>query len=57
MMSSNRGSQIFFFLCGGGDSGPNLGPMSLNQAQNEVFLNLDHKFSLKLNTMIACENV
>ena len=55
MMSSDRGSQIFFW--GGGNSGPNLGPMSLNQAQNEVFLNLDHKFSLKLNTMIACENV
>ena len=47
----------FFFFGGGGNSGPNLGPMNLNQAQNEVFLNLDHKFSLKLNTMIACENV
>ena len=34
--------------------------MGLNQAQNEVFricLNLNHMFSLKLYTMIVCDNV
>ena len=40
---------------------PYLGPMILNQAQNEVFhhilLSLEPKFSLKLNMMIACNNI
>ena len=35
--------------------------MILNQAQNEVFhdilLSLEPKFSLKLNMMIACNNI
>ena len=34
--------------------GPNLGPMDLNQAQNDVIrLSLDHIFSLKLYAMIV----
>ena len=38
--------------------GPNLGPMDLNQAQNDVIcLSLDHMFSLKLYKMIVCDNV
>ena len=35
-------------------------PTSLNQASNDfflIFLSLDHRFYLKLNTMIACNNV
>ena len=39
--------------------GPNLGPMGLNQAQNEVaiLLSLDHTFSLKVHTVIACASM
>ena len=37
---------------------PEFGPTGLNQAQNQVFrifLELDHKFSLKLNMTITCD--
>ena len=46
----------FFCVCV-----PNLGPTGLNQAQNDVFFTIfrssGHYFSLKLHTMIACDNI
>ena len=56
MISSDWRSQIFEKKIGG----PNLDPAGLNQAQNEVFvifLSLDHKFSFKLHTIIAWDNI